>query len=116
MGTNYYVVAEPPCRECGRPFKKLHLGKSSHGKRFLLRQHDDLGIETLEDWLPHLIADGVQISNEYGAPVSLKRFLSYVACPPTGFNWRVPIDETNRPRGVRTAVEFPYDTCSAEFS
>ena len=63
MGTNYYLIEQPPCIRCGREYEARHIGKSSAGWVFALRIYPDEGINTLEDWKP-LLEKGV-IKNEY---------------------------------------------------
>ena len=50
MSTNFYWYAQPPWDCCGRPFPRLHIGKSSVGWMFLLALHPEAGINSLEDW------------------------------------------------------------------
>lgn len=57
MSTNYYI--RRPDGELG-----LHLGQWANGK-FTMRAHSELGIKTVEDWIPLLI--GKVILDEYHA-------------------------------------------------
>lgn len=63
MGTNYYLHEKPPCRECGREYEPLHIGKSSGGWCFAL--HVIPGeIDDLPDWEARWTRG--EIRNEYG--------------------------------------------------
>lgn len=65
MGTNYYAHIGC-CDKCGRPDRKLHIGKSSYGWAFLLATHPLEGIHDWPDWERELAKPGVRIINEYG--------------------------------------------------
>lgn len=69
MGTNYYLEEKPPCESCGRPFERLHIGKSSAGWVFAL--HVIPGeIDSLKDWQLRWVKPGVRIVDEYGRQFS----------------------------------------------
>ena len=68
MGTNYYIEAEPPCKECGRGFDEYHIGKSSAGWCFSLHVIPELNIHNLNDWIKFW--DGKTIKDEYGSIIS----------------------------------------------
>lgn len=65
MGTNYYLYAKPNCECCGRPFKPLHIGKSSMGWCFALHIIPEEGIVDLDDWIELWSKDGTYIMDEY---------------------------------------------------
>lgn len=68
MSTNYYIK-RPDGGE------GLHLGKLSGG-RFTMRAHSDLGIRTVEDWIPLLV--GKEIIAEHGLIESFGEWLKMV--------------------------------------
>ena len=69
MGTNYYLKTDfCPC--CGQPRKKIHLGKSSYGYKFLF--HKSKKICNFESFC-ELLKTGI-IENEYGEEID-KDFL-----------------------------------------
>lgn len=70
MGTNYYLQEKPDCPHCGRPFERLHIGKSSAGWCFSLHVDPDLYINGLADWEKRWAAPGAAIWNEYGVQIS----------------------------------------------
>jgi hypothetical protein len=71
LGTNYYLHQKPDCECCGRPFKPLHIGKSSVGWCFSLHVVPEDGINTLDDWRNLWADPGAYIRNEYGERVSI---------------------------------------------
>jgi hypothetical protein len=70
MGTNYYLHERPPCECCRRPFKRLHIGKSSGGWCFSLHVDPDNGIHDLPDWIERWSRPGAVIRDEYGEALS----------------------------------------------
>ena len=66
MSTNYYLHEKPDCECCGRPFERLHIGKSSAGWCFSLHVIPKAGINTLNDWRALWSAPGAHIRDEYG--------------------------------------------------
>ena len=78
MGTNYYWHEKPACKECGRPHKGLHIGKSSYGWVFTMRVHPDEGIEKLDDWIERWNRPGSEIFDEYNDKVSPVEMLAVV--------------------------------------
>ncbi len=65
MGTNYYLEEKPPCKECGREFPRLHIGKSSGGWCFGLHVIPEEGLTDLPSWVSRWHVGG-QIVDEYG--------------------------------------------------
>jgi hypothetical protein len=85
MGTNYYFYKKPPCGHCGRPFDRLHIGKSSGGWCFTLHVIPEMGINDLEDWEKVWQAPGAYIENEYGYRITfneMKRIITDRSWPP----------------------------------
>lgn len=78
MGTNYYLEANPPCKECGRGHEPMHIGKSSAGWCFSLHVLPDRGINDLDDWIALLIKPGARISDEYGRQVTPGQLLDVI--------------------------------------
>jgi hypothetical protein len=78
MGTNYYLEAQPACKCCGRPFERLHIGKSSAGWVFALKVHPDLQINDLPDWYELWVKPESKIEDEYGKSVSADEMLAVV--------------------------------------
>jgi len=76
MGTNYYLVPQPPCPHCGRPYESRHIGKSSAGWCFALHVYPDEGICNLEDWRREW--DGKQIIDGYGREITAPELLSVI--------------------------------------
>lgn len=79
MGTNYYVH-ENVCEHCERSDEPLHIGKSSAGWVFALRQHRERGLDDLGDWIRYISSNSekIEIRNEYGDPVSLNDLLGTI--------------------------------------
>lgn len=77
MGTNYYYHEKPPCECCDRPFKALHIGKSSAGWCFSLHVIPEEGINSLDDWRRKWLVGGV-ILDEYGGKVSPEEMLAVI--------------------------------------
>ncbi len=84
MSTNYYLhkPSSTQCNHCGHDPESenniIHIGKSSYGWCFALHVNPALGINTLEDWKAKWIEAGVQITNEYGDPVTTQDMLSII--------------------------------------
>jgi hypothetical protein len=76
MGTNYYVTSGPPCKHCGRGGGKIHIGKSSAGWCFSLHVIEDMGLNSLEDWMNFW--DGRRITNEYDEVKTTQEMLSII--------------------------------------
>lgn len=77
MSTNYYI--QRPDGEDG-----LHLGQWANDK-FTMRAHSDLGIMTVEDWIPILL--GKKIVSEYGTPHSWIDWLDMVRESKNGLSY-----------------------------
>lgn len=76
MGTNYYLEDQEPCSHCGRPYERVHIGKSSGGWCFSLHVIPERGINSLEDWKANW--QGKKIYNEYGDEVSHEEMISII--------------------------------------
>ena len=88
MGMNYYINPPSACKCCGRDYDALHIGKASHGWKFLFRAYstfevDDLELEAADDeiasfeqWKEYL--KDKEIVNENWASVSLEKFIELV--------------------------------------
>ena len=73
MGTNYYLNTDYcPC--CGKPRKKVHLGKSSHGWKFLF--HKSKNIRDFKSFCEY-IKNG-NIEDEYGEEVDKEYLLDLI--------------------------------------
>lgn len=75
MGCNFYLV-KPACEHCGRSDEPLHIGKSSSGWCFSLHVMPEMGINTLDDWMP-LLATGT-IKDDYGETCSIEELLGII--------------------------------------
>lgn len=142
MGTNYYLYTKP-CQCCGRTDEPLHIGKSSAGWTFLLREYRDADehsrirceeISTLETWQQVWSMPEVEIRDEYGRPISSDEMLSIVTERgfPSAPNWTREMYAQNlselgpknlirRKTDPRWDVrqgpkEATYDWCGSEFS
>lgn len=75
MGTNYYVRT----RTCDNPKHHdfVHVGKSSHGWRFLFRAHG--GLRSVDDWFRYLDDHFDAIESENGNGVTVEYLRSLVA-------------------------------------
>ena len=71
MSTNYYLYPKPDCECCGRPFERMHIGKSSAGWCFSLHVIPEDGINTLNDWRELWYRPGAYVRNEYDDRISL---------------------------------------------
>lgn len=78
MGTNYYLEAKPPCKECGRPHERKHIGKSSAGWVFSLRVYPE-GPRNLEEWIAEFFKPETQIVDEYEKPVTPEAMVKNIA-------------------------------------
>ena len=76
MGTNYYVEAKEPCKECGRPHEEIHIGKSSAGWCFSLHVIPELNIHNLDDWKQFW--KGKTIKDEYGNTITKKKMFNTI--------------------------------------
>ena len=78
MGTNYYLHTKAPCKTCGRPFDRLHIGKSSYGWCFTLHVIPEEGIVDLPDWQKLWKKRGAFIVDEYGDRVSKEKMMEII--------------------------------------
>lgn len=78
MGTNYYLHEKPPCGDCGRGYKPLHIGKSSGGWCFSLHAIPDEGLTSLDAWDARIRKLGVEVLDEYGRFVSPDEMISII--------------------------------------
>ena len=89
MGMNYYLRYNI-CPTCGR-YDEKHIGKSSYGWCFGLHIYPEEEVETLEDWVAVLKADGAEIYNEDGEEVKFKDLLDTIVNrshpQPTSAEW-----------------------------
>lgn len=76
MGTNYYLIEREPCECCGRPYERLHIGKSSSGWHFSLHGIPERDLMDLQSWANLL--DGKRIEDEYGCEVSCEAMLRII--------------------------------------
>lgn len=75
MGTNYYVKPAPDCPTCGRPHVGAHIGKKSHGWRFLWAPLPEDAIAfttTRRAWMEYL--KDKEIINEYDEAIDPVEF------------------------------------------
>ena len=72
MGTNYYLYPQADCACCNRPFKPLHIGKSSGGWCFSLHVIPEEGINSYDDWKERWNRHGSFIADEYEGVVSIR--------------------------------------------
>lgn len=70
MGTNYYLHEREPCECCGREFKAMHIGKSSHGWCFSLHVDPNDNVQSLDDWRRLWSQPGARIVDECGAHIT----------------------------------------------
>lgn len=78
MGTNYYLEASPPCECCGRPYERLHIGKSSYGWCFSLHVIPEYGINDLDDWSRNFQKPGAVITDEYGDTITMSEMMDII--------------------------------------
>ena len=79
MGTNHYLYPRPDCEHCGRPFERLHIGKSSYGWCYSLHVIPEEGINTLQDWQALWEKPGALIRDEYGTVIEPSQMLDTIA-------------------------------------
>jgi hypothetical protein len=92
MGCNYYAKLDV-CPHCGRADEEntLHIGKSSGGWVFSL--HVDTELTSLQDWIKFLLAEPVQIVDEYGREVTFQELMNVIR----DRTWdRVPVEYPNK--------------------
>lgn len=87
MGTNYYLHQKPACECCGRPFERLHIGKSSGGWCFSLHVMPEDDINTLDDWIKLWQQPGAYVLDKYGERVPLDQMLEIVTNRQRDTNW-----------------------------
>lgn len=95
MGTNYYLTTKPPCECCGRPYDRMHIGKSSAGWCFSLHVDPENGINDLPDWVALWSQPGAYIQDEYGDVIPPEEMMSTI----TNRRWKAP------PASARTLAE-----------
>lgn len=78
MGTNYYTTPKPPCECCGRPFERLHIGKSSAGWTFHFASYPEMGLTSWKSWRKYLSDFDTEIVDEYDRGVAFKEFVGRV--------------------------------------
>jgi len=76
MGTNFYWIKNK-CDHCGHSPEHRHIGKSSTGWCFALHVIPEEGINSLEDWLVRLAAEG-SIVDEYDEPITLEDLIRII--------------------------------------
>ena len=93
MGTNYFYWPKPDCACCGRPFDRIHIGKSSGGWCFGLhvaasepiRDEEDEGCPTdLDGWIKMFARPESRITDEYGERITPERMVEIItmrSCP-----------------------------------
>ena len=101
MSTNYYVTDT-------RTGNELHFGKSSVGWAFNVRQHPDLGLETLYDWLAYMTQPAMRVSDEYRREVTVEELLRVVMHRPATFRGDTGNGKT---RGEGTWDYNNYEFC-----
>lgn len=75
MGTNYYVESDEPCEECfGTGKRRIHIGKSSGGWKFLFNPFR----KSFAEWCAYLQTH-TKIWDEYGRPQDKDEFIKFVA-------------------------------------
>lgn len=77
MGTNYYITNKV-CPTCGQAEDHLHIGKSSAGWCFHVRQYPNEGINTLDDWKKLFAEEGRVITDEYGDTVTAAEMIDKI--------------------------------------
>ncbi len=110
MGTNFYLHEKPDCSECHRPFRALHVGKSSAGWTFCLHVIPDIGINDLPDWEKRWSQPGVIIRDEYGEAVAPEEMRRRITERASGLN-RQSAHSRDATPGAGT-----WDLCPYEFS
>jgi hypothetical protein len=78
MGTNYYAFTFHPLDGPGQSPRTLHIGKSSFGWCFSLRGYRELGLNSLETWIPVLHSDVTEIRDEYGASIPFVEMIGII--------------------------------------
>lgn len=73
MGTNYYLNIDP-CKHCHRPAEQVHIGKSSHGWRFLFAKQPEWS--TMKELMANATAH--ELVNEYGEVIMWEDFFKLV--------------------------------------
>lgn len=76
MGTNYYIYISD--EDVTKDPEELHIGKSSHGWVFSLHVYPERGINTLYDWMQHLLDYNHVIRDEYGNQIGIAEILRII--------------------------------------
>lgn len=110
MGTNFYLHDRDPCDCCGRPFSRLHIGKSSAGRAFSLHVIPEEGIHGLKDWEARWSHPHVRIEDEYGQILTPQEMhdrianRSWCAREPLGEAWYRETRAEAGPNGLARSV------------
>lgn len=74
MGTNYYVESDEPCEACrGNGKRRVHIGKSSGGWKFLFNPFR----KSFAEWCAYLQSH-TKIWDEYGAPQDKDELINFI--------------------------------------
>jgi hypothetical protein len=116
MGTNYYWIdaPDPVCSHCKRDRERVHIGKSSCGRRFILQLHRDPPIRSFIDWVELLTREGTSIVDDYGhrvQPADMLRCMM-VRSMPDGRKLEFLESEFR----VGTVCDLPIDLCEREIT
>jgi hypothetical protein len=105
MGTNYYVKTKRKVVYKGFDVSEiLHVGKSSCGWYFALHIIPELGINTLQDWIPYLM--GGEIHNEYGEYIPYAVMMDTIlrnGDPALG-HWGMSVDTEHEPHTLKDNI------------
>ena len=77
MSTDYYLLKNI-CPHCGKPEKKIEIGRSSGGWCFGLRVYPSLGISYLDDWNRLFNNPANAIEDEYGERIAVERMIEII--------------------------------------
>jgi len=108
VGTNYFAI-EPDqhaqgievfCEHCGytnRPQRVTHVGKASHGWRFLFSADFRT---TVAGWLDYLASPAVRIFSEYGDRLDPAEFLNKIVIPRREERSHETVDALAKPKST----------------
>lgn len=112
MTTNYYLI-QNPCLHCGRGDKRLHIGLSAYGWRFLFQYIKGIA-ENIEQW-QQLTKQGI-IIDEYEETMKYDDFWQLVDAKQTNKRFLEGVTECERRHLTKFREIGEYDFDGADFS
>lgn len=112
MTTNYYLI-QNPCLHCGRGDKRLHIGLSAYGWRFLFQYIEGIA-ENIEQW-QQLTKQGY-IEDEYDNKIEYNDFWDLVETKQANKRFLEGVTQSERIHLSKFREIGEYDFDGADFS